>query len=98
MRNNFMLGAGLAVVILFFGLVFIYVLKFLPSNLSWSGFIVYLRTDSGFRSSILTLALLGNIPFLYFCQRRRLMRAAYGVCATLLLVGIVVVLSKFGIL
>jgi hypothetical protein len=97
-KNNFIIGVLAAVAASCFGLLVLYVLKFMPSNIELVEFINLLKNESQFRSGVLSLALLANIPLFYWCQRRKLMRSAYGVALIVFIVALIVVLSKIGTL
>jgi hypothetical protein len=97
-RNNFIVGIVASVAASIFGLLLLYVFKFMPANIELAEYATLIKTESSFRSSVLSLALLANIPLFYWCQRRKLMRSAYGVAAIVLLVGLLIVLSKLNII
>jgi hypothetical protein len=96
-KNNFLLGVITSLAASCFGLLVLYVLKFMPSNIELAEFIELIKNESQFRSGVLSLALLANIPLFYWCQRRKLMRSAYGVALIVFIVALLVVLSKTGV-
>ncbi|MFM2387047.1 MAG: hypothetical protein RL660_1804 [Bacteroidota bacterium] len=94
MRNSLIYGIITSLAATAFGLAFVYVVKAQPNNISFSTYVDSILRIPSFRSGMLTLALLGNIPLLYFFQRRKMMQAAYGVCIPLITIGLIVVASK----
>jgi hypothetical protein len=97
-KNNFLIGLVASLIASCFGLLVLYVLKFMPSNIELTEFIELIKNESQFRSGVLSLALLANIPLFYWCQRRKLMRSAYGIALVVFIVALLVVLSKTGVL
>ncbi len=81
-----------------FGFAMVYVFKFMNSNISLGQYINTLITEPSFRSSIISLALLANIPLLYFIQQRKLYKSFTGLAVAVIVLGIFIIINKLNIL
>ncbi len=80
-----------------FGLAMVYVLKFMGNNVSLSQYIGYLKNEPSFRSAILSLGLLANIPLVYYIQQRRLYKSFKGLAIVVICLGLLIVINKFNL-
>jgi hypothetical protein len=93
-NDKFIVGFLLSIAATLFGLALLYVAKFMNNNVSFAQYLEMLKTEPTFRSPILTLALLANIPLLYYIQQRRLYKSFAGLAVVIIGLGVLIVLNK----
>jgi hypothetical protein len=97
MKNNSVFGVFVSLLVTGFGLLIVYVIKYLPANVELSSFINDLEYNPVRRLAILTLGLLANIPLLYFCQQRKLYKTLQGIFVVIISAAVLLVCSKFNL-
>jgi hypothetical protein len=93
-NDHFLFGFASSLAASIFGLVLVYVVKFMNNNVSFMQYLEMLQTEPSFRSAILSLALLANIPLVYFIQQRKLFKSFKGLAVVVLCLGLIIVLNK----
>jgi hypothetical protein len=68
------------------------------NNVSFMQYVDMLKTESNFRSAILSLALLANIPLVYYIQQRKLFKAFTGLAVVVMCLALVIVLNKLHVI
>jgi hypothetical protein len=94
-RNNFFYGIITSIAVTIFGAGLIYVWRYLPNNFSLQDFITDI-TDMGIKTSaVLSLALLANIPLIFFNQKRHNYKTITGIAVVLFSIVLIILESKF---
>jgi hypothetical protein len=95
--DSILMGLLSSLFVTAFGVVLIYVLRYMPLNYSFDQFLKDIAAGTSKTSASLSLCLLANIPLMYFNQRRRRFKAFYGISIVIILLAIVIVASKFNL-
>jgi hypothetical protein len=98
LRNNIFFGfiAGLIVPLL--GILMLYTIKFLPQNVSISGFIYLVKTNQNMIPKVISLGMIACIPLITYYKNRKLYTTLKGIFVAIMLYAITAVLYKFNLL
>lgn len=95
-RNNYFFGFFLGLIIPLLGVVFFYVILYIPKSVSFSGFISLLKNNHRLISSTLSLGLIACIPLFTYYKNRRLYKTLYGVFGAVAIYAIIILGYKLG--
>jgi hypothetical protein len=93
-KNNPVLGFILGLIVPLFGTLFLYLIKFMPQNISLSEFIQLAKNNQQNIPKVISLSLLACIPLITYYKNRRCYRTLNGVFAAILMYAAVVVAYK----
>jgi hypothetical protein len=97
-KNKLIFGLLASILVSLFGFLILYVLKFMPNNISLNGYISMLQQERLLQSSFLSLSLLANIPLLYFLQKRKRFEAFKGVGVFIVISAVYIIALKFNLI
>lgn len=98
LRNNIVFGFILGIIVPLFGILFFFVIKYVPDNVSLSDFIEMLKTNKTNISKVISLGLLACIPLITYYKNRKMNETLKGIFAAIILYGLIAVAYKFHIL
>jgi len=88
-RDNYFFGLLTGIAAPLFGVLFLYVIRWMPRGLEFSEFMFELKSNKSFASSTLSLALITCIFLFTFFKNRKLYKSLYG---TFIAVGLFAIL------
>ncbi len=94
-RNNYFFGFFLGIIIPLLGMVMVYMLRYMPQNVSVAYFIELLQQNPRAVSSTISLGLIACIPLFTFYKNRKLYKTLYGIFVAVGIYAIIVVGYKF---
>ncbi|GBL35756.1 hypothetical protein EMGBS15_13510 [Filimonas sp.] len=97
-RNNAVFGFILGVIVPLFGILFLYVIKYMPQNVSLSDFLYLLKTNKPNISKVISLGLIATIPLITYYRNRKLYLTLKGVFTAIVLYALTAVAYKFNLL
>jgi ABC-type Fe3+ transport system permease subunit len=96
-KNSILFGLLASLAVTFFGIAFIYVLKYMPQNFSFETYIYDLWNGASKASATLSLCLLANIPLMFYNQKRKRFKAFYGISIIIGLMAVIIIGKKFNL-
>ncbi len=96
-KNNFAWGLLMCVAVTFFGLGLVYVWRYQPNNFTFMECLQDVKSNSNKASSILSLALLANIPLIYYFQKRKCYKTLKGIGLILAVIVVLILRAKFNL-
>lgn len=93
-NDNPIIGFILGLIVPLFGTAFLYLLKFMPQNVSVSDFIILAKNNPNNIPKVISLSLLACIPLITYYKNRRCYRTLQGVFAAIILYGIISIAYK----
>ena len=97
-RNSLLLGIISGLFVPLIGFLFIYLIMYMPENISISDFIYLIKSNHYIIPKFISLALLTCIPLITYFKNRRLYVTLKGVFASILFYALIAVLYKLNIL
>jgi len=94
-RNNLAFGFMLGVIVPLFGILFLYVLKYMPQNVSLADFIYLLKTNKSNISKVISLGLIACIPLITYYKNRKLYTTLKGIFAAIIIYVLIALAYKF---
>jgi hypothetical protein len=96
-RDNYFFGLFLGLLIPMLGVLFFYVILYVPDGVSISLFIHALKTNPMMVSKMLSLGMIACIPLFTFYRNNRMFKTLYGIFGPVLVYAILVIGSRFDI-
>lgn len=93
-KNNPVLGFILGLIVPLFGTLFLYMIKFMPQNISLNEFILLAKNNQQNIPKVISLSLLACIPLITYYKNRRCYRTLQGVFAAIILYSIITIAYK----
>lgn len=97
-RNNYLFGVFMGTIIPLFGIVLVYVIRYIPKDVSFTYFLELLRDNSRAVSSTLSLGLIACIPLFTYYRNRKLYKTLYGIFIPVIIYGIIILLYRFNLI
>ncbi|MBL7765619.1 MAG: hypothetical protein JNJ58_05975 [Chitinophagaceae bacterium] len=97
-RDNYFLGALLGFIVPLFGILLLYMIRFMSRNVSLNGFIYLIQTNHSIIPKIISLGLIATIPLITYYKNRRRYTTLKGVFTLIILYALLAVLYKFNFL
>ncbi|MCX8471356.1 MAG: hypothetical protein ORN55_06205 [Chitinophagaceae bacterium] len=97
MKNNIFTGIFLSLLVTVFGAALVYVLKYSPNNMTVPEFIDDVIHSNAKKSAVLSLALLANIPLIYFNQMRKRLKTITGIAIVIGIMCLIIINARFNI-
>ncbi len=97
-RNNPVFGFILGILVPLFGILLLFVIKYMPQNVSLAEFIYLLKTNKPNISKVISLGLIASIPLITYYKNRKLFKTLKGIFAAILLYALIAVAFKFNFL
>ena len=94
-KDNLLLGFILGLIIPLLGILFLFVLKYMPQHVSLADFIFMLKSDKPNISKVISLGLIASIPLITYYKNRRLYQTLKGVFAAIIIYAALAVAYKF---
>lgn len=98
LRNHPLFGFLLGILVPLFGILLLYVYKYMPQNISLADFIFLLKTNKQNISKVISLGLIACIPLITYYKNRRLHRTLTGIFAAIILYALLAIGFKFYLL
>lgn len=97
-RNNYLFGFVIGMLIPWIGVLLVYMLRYMPNNISVSQFTNILSDNPLLVSSTLALGMLTNIPLFTFFKNRKLYKSLYGVFAAVGIYTAVIIVFRYNLI
>ncbi|HOZ51955.1 MAG TPA: hypothetical protein PLU17_08870 [Chitinophagaceae bacterium] len=97
-RNNIYFGFLLGVIVPLLGILFLFVIKYMPQNVSLADFLYLLKTNKSNISKVISLGLIACIPLITYYKNRKLFLTLKGIFAAIIIYALLAVAYKFNIL
>jgi hypothetical protein len=97
-RNNIFFGFLLGVIVPLLGILFLFVIKYMPQNVSLADFLYLLKTNKSNISKVISLGLIACIPLITYYKNRKLFLTLKGIFAAIIIYALLAVAYKFNIL
>lgn len=95
LRNNYLFGFFLGAIIPLLGICMVYIIRYMPKDVSVAYFIEILQQNPRAISSTLSLGLIACIPLFTYYKNRRLYKTLYGIFVAVAIYALIVVGYKF---
>jgi hypothetical protein len=96
-NNKLIIGILSSIGVTIFAILLLYVIKYMPNNLSLEDYFQDLVQGSTRTSATLSVCLLANIPLMYYHQRRRNFNTFYGISIIIGLMAIIIIGKRFNL-
>ncbi|MCF8293208.1 MAG: hypothetical protein K9I70_05310 [Chitinophagaceae bacterium] len=97
-RNNAAFGFLLGVIVPLLGILLLFVIKYMPQNVSLTDFIYLLKTNKPNISKVISLGLIACIPLITYYKNRKLYLTLRGIFIAIILYALLAVAYKFHLL
>lgn len=97
LRNNYFFGILLGAVVPLLGVTLVYVIRYMPRDVSLPYFLELMQDNPRTISATLSLGLLACIPLFTYYKNRRLMKTLYGIFIPVVIYAIIVLVYRFGL-
>lgn len=97
-RNNPIFGFFICVAATIFGVMLMYVLKYVPENVSLADFFFMLKTNRFNISKVISLGLLANIPLITYYKNRKQFETLKGIFVAIILFALIAISYKLNLL
>jgi hypothetical protein len=97
-RNNAAFGFLLGVIVPLLGILLLFVIKYMPQNVSLTDFIYLLKTNKPNISKVISLGLIACIPLITYYKNRKLYLTLRGIFIAITLYALLAVTYKFHLL
>lgn len=97
-RNNAAFGFVLGVIVPLLGILLLFVIKYMPQNVSLAEFIYLLKTNKPNISKVISLGLIACIPLITYYKNRKLYLTLRGIFIAIILYALLAVAYKFHLL
>lgn len=97
-RNNAAFGFLLGVIVPLLGILLLFVIKYMPQNVSLTDFIYLLKTNKPNISKVISLGLIACIPLITYYKNRKLYLTLRGIFIAIILYALLAVTYKFHLL
>lgn len=97
-RNNSAFGFLLGVIVPLLGILLLFVIKYMPQNVSLTDFIYLLKTNKPNISKVISLGLIACIPLITYYKNRKLYLTLRGIFIAIILYALLAVAYKFHLL
>lgn len=97
-RNNAAFGFLLGVIVPLLGILLLFVIKYMPQNVSLTDFIFLLKTNKPNISKVISLGLIACIPLITYYKNRKLYLTLRGIFIAIILYALLAVAYKFHLL
>jgi hypothetical protein len=98
MKNNIIIGLLSSVAVTLFGVALVYVLKYSPLNMTVQEYLSDLLQSNPKKSAILSLALIANIPLIYYNQKRKNYQNLKGIAIVIGVLSVLIIIARFNLL
>lgn len=96
-RDHYLFGVFLGILIPILGILFFYVLLYIPDGLQLSSFLYLLKTNSRALSKMISMGLLACIPLFTYYRNRKLYKTLYGIFIPVILFALLAIGSRLDI-
>jgi hypothetical protein len=97
-RNNAAFGFLLGIIVPLLGILLLFVIKYMPQNVSLTDFIYLLKTNKPNISKVISLGLIACIPLITYYKNRKLYLTLRGIFIAIILYALLAVAYKFHLL
>jgi hypothetical protein len=97
-RNNAAFGFLLGVIVPLLGILLLFVIKYMPQNVSLTDFIYLLKTNKPNISKVISLGLIACIPLITYYKNRKLYLTLRGIFIAIILYALLAVAYKLHLL
>jgi hypothetical protein len=97
-RNNAAFGFLLGVIVPLLGILLLFVIKYMPQNVSLTDFIYLLKTNKPNISKVISLGLIACIPLITYYKNRKLYLTLRGIFIAITLYALLAVAYKLHLL
>jgi hypothetical protein len=97
-RNNAAFGFLLGIIVPLLGILLLFVIKYMPQNVSLTDFIYLLKTNKPNISKVISLGLIACIPLITYYKNRKLYLTLRGISIAIILYALLAVAYKFHLL
>ncbi len=94
-RDNILFGFMLGIIVPIFGVMLLFVIKYMPQNVSLADFIYLLKSNKPNISKVISLGLIACIPLITYYKNRKLYVTLKGIFGAIILYAIFAVAYKF---
>lgn len=96
-KDNFLLGVIAGLVVPIFGISMLYVIKYVPQNVSISDFLYLIKTNKSNIPKVISLGLIACIPLIAYYNNRKRFTTLKGIFLAIMLYAVVAVFYRFNI-
>jgi hypothetical protein len=96
-RNNSLFGFFVAILVTIFGILLVWCIQFLPSNIMLDEFYNLLKENHSIIPKTLSLALITYIPLITYYKNRKMMATLKGIFAAIILFAIIIIIYKYNL-
>lgn len=97
-RDNFIFGAFLGILVPILGILFFYMIKYMPSNVSIADFLLMIKMNHYIIPKIISLGLIACIPLITYFKNRKRFTTLKGIFLSIIIYAILAVMYKFNLL
>ena len=97
-KDSFLLGLLAGMVVPIFGILLLYVFKYVPQNVSLGDFIYMIKTNRSNIPKVISLGLIACIPLITYYKNRKRYTTLKGIFLAILIYAGIAIAYKFNIL
>jgi uncharacterized membrane protein len=94
-KNNLLFGFVAGTIVPLLGILLLYVLKYMPQNVSLADFIYLLKTNKHNISKVISLGLIACIPLITYYRNRKRYETLKGIFAAIMIYALLAIAFKF---